>query len=60
VNIQHDENNNGKIDKDLIFPKEGIGFSNYQSIGLKNRPDFSKASFEIRADTTISVKVICL
>lgn len=58
VNILHDENNNGKIDKGLIFPKEGIGFSNYQSIGLKNRPDFSKASFEIRADTTISVKVI--
>jgi uncharacterized protein (DUF2141 family) len=58
VNILHDENNNGKIDKGLIFPKEGIGFSNYQSIGLKNRPDFSKAGFEIKADTSISVKVI--
>ena len=58
VNILHDENNNGKIDKGLIFPKEGIGFSNYQSIGLKNRPDYSKASFEIKTDTTISVKVI--
>jgi len=58
VNILHDENNNGKIDKGLILPKEGIGFSNYQSIGMRNRPDFSKASFEIMADTTISVKVI--
>ena len=58
VNILHDENNNGKIDKGFILPKEGIGFSNYQSIGLKNRPDFSKASFEIKADTSISVKVI--
>jgi uncharacterized protein (DUF2141 family) len=58
VNILHDENSNGKIDKGLIFPKEGIGFSNYQSIGLKNRPDFSKAGFEIKADTSISVKVI--
>ena len=58
VNILHDENGNGKIDKGLIFPKEGIGFSNYQSIGLKNRPDFSKASFELKADTSIRVKVI--
>jgi uncharacterized protein (DUF2141 family) len=58
VNILHDENSNGKIDKGLIFPKEGIGFSNYQSIGLKNRPDFSKASFELKADTSIRVKVI--
>jgi uncharacterized protein (DUF2141 family) len=58
VNILHDENSNGKIDKGLIFPKEGIGFSNYQYIGLKNRPDFSKASFELKADTSIRVKVI--
>ncbi len=58
VNILHDENSNGKIDKGLIFPKEGIGFSNYQSIGLKNRPDFLKASFELKADTSIRVKVI--
>lgn len=58
VNVLHDENNNGKIDKGLILPKEGIGFSNYQSSGMKNRPDFSKAGFEIKADTAISVKVI--
>jgi len=58
VSILHDENNNGKVDMGLILPKEGIGFSNYQSIGLNNRPDFSKASFELKADTSISVKVI--
>ncbi|MDA3905768.1 MAG: DUF2141 domain-containing protein [Bacteroidales bacterium] len=29
VNILHDENNNGKIDKGFLFPKEGVGFSNY-------------------------------
>lgn len=45
VNILHDENSNGKIDKGLILPKEGIGFSNYSSIGLTNRPNFKKASF---------------
>lgn len=58
VNILHDENNNSKIDKGLLLPKEGIGFSNYQSIGLKNRPNFSKASFELNTDKTVEVKVI--
>ncbi len=46
VNILHDENENGEIDKGFILPIEGIGFSNFQSIGLTNRPSFSKASFE--------------
>ncbi len=58
VNILHDENKNGKIDKGLILPKEGIGFSNFQSIGLTNRPNFSKASFELKENKSISVKVI--
>lgn len=58
VNVLHDENNNGKIDKGLLLPKEGIGFSNYQSIGLRNRPNFSKASFLLNADKTIDVTVI--
>ena len=54
VNILHDENNNGKIDKGLILPKEGIGFSNYSSIGLTNRPNFKKANFELAQSKTIS------
>lgn len=58
VNILHDENKNGRIDKGLIFPKEGIGFSNYKSIGLRNKPNFDKASFEMKTDTIISVKII--
>lgn len=58
VNILHDENSNGKVDKGFLLPKEGIGFSNYQSIGLKNRPNFSKASFLLNADKTISVRII--
>ncbi|HRP31381.1 MAG: DUF2141 domain-containing protein [Bacteroidia bacterium] len=60
VNILHDENNNSKIDKGLILPKEGIGFSNYSSIGLTNRPNFKKASFELDRDKEIKVKVIYL
>lgn len=58
VNILHDENNNGKIDKGFILPIEGVGFSNYQSVGLTNRPNFSKASFDLKENKTISVKVI--
>ena len=58
VNILHDENENGEIDKGFILPIEGVGFSNYVSIGLTNRPNFSKASFELSSDKKIAVKVI--
>lgn len=58
VNILHDENKNGKIDKGFILPIEGIGFSNFQSISLTSRPIFSKASFELIENKKISIKVI--
>lgn len=58
VNILHDENKNGQIDKGFILPKEGIGFSNYEKISITNRPKFSNASFHLKADTTLTVKVI--
>lgn len=58
VNILHDENMNGKIDKGFIMPVEGIGFSNFKSIGLTNRPNFKKASFYVSSNTTKSIKII--
>ena len=58
INILHDENENGKIDKGFLLPKEGIGFSNYQSIGMRNRPKFSKASFLLNSSTTKVIKII--
>ena len=58
VHILHDENSNGKIDKGLVLPVEGVGLSNFESIGLSNRPNFSKASFELKKDKAIWVKVI--
>ncbi len=58
INILHDENENGKVDKGFMLPKEGIGFSNYESIGMRNRPKFSKASFELKETTTKNIKVI--
>lgn len=58
VNILHDENNDGKIKKKLFLPVEGIGFSNFQSIGFSNKPTFEKAAFYLRANTTIRVTII--
>ena len=58
VNILHDENKNGEIDKGWVLPVEGIGFSNFKSIGFSNRPNFSKASFDLNSDRLIYVKVI--
>jgi uncharacterized protein (DUF2141 family) len=60
VNILHDEDEDGKIKKGIILPKEGIGFSNYQSIGLTNRPAFKKASFNLSGNKKIEVKIIYL
>ncbi|MGB5598641.1 MAG: DUF2141 domain-containing protein [Thiothrix litoralis] len=60
VNILHDEDSNGRIKKGFILPKEGIGFSNYQSIGISNKPSFEKASFELLGNKEISVKMIYL
>ena len=60
INILHDENNNGKIDKKFMLPlpKEGVGFSNYYDFGLSNRPNFKDASFSLHTNKTIKVQVI--
>lgn len=60
ISILHDENENGKIDKKFILPipSEGVGISNYQSIGFSNRPYFSKASFQVDSSMTMDVKII--
>jgi len=58
VNILHDENNNGVIDKGLILPVEGIGFTNYDSINIFNRPNFDDASFLLGDDMRVQVKII--
>lgn len=60
VNILHDENNDGKIEKGFILPLEGIGFSNYQTIGLSNRPNFEKASFILNSNKVLMIKMVYL
>ncbi len=58
VNILHDENKNGKVDKGFILPVEGVGLSNFKSINIANKPNFKKASFLLDRDKEIDVKVI--
>lgn len=42
VKVLHDENRDGKVTKNWtgIFPKEGLGFSNDQKIGLTGPPKY--------------------
>src|SRR5690554_452681 len=58
VNILHDEDADGTIKKGFILPVEGVGFSNYQSIGLSNRPTFNKASFMLNINKSIEIFII--
>ena len=57
VIVLHDENKNGRLDKGLFLPVEGIGASNYSSIGIRHRPNYRKASFELNSDTEKTVKL---
>jgi len=58
VGVIHDENNNSKVDKGFILPTEGIGFSNFDTINLLNKPNFKKASFEVNKNINIKIKII--
>jgi uncharacterized protein (DUF2141 family) len=50
--VVHDENGNGKLDKNVVgFPKEGIGASNV----AKGRPSWAKAKFEVSEDRSVRV-----
>ena len=44
VTVVHDENDNGKLDRNLLgIPREGYGFSNDAPVGL-GPPSFAKAA----------------
>mgnify|MGYP001950462592 CR=1 FL=1 len=45
VSLVHDENANGKLDKLLLVPREGYGFSRNPRISF-GPPKFSEASFQ--------------
>jgi uncharacterized protein (DUF2141 family) len=58
VAVFHDENGNGKMDKNLIgAPKEGYGFSN--NPGRKMRPArFDEARFRAESNQSVDVKLV--
>jgi uncharacterized protein (DUF2141 family) len=58
INILHDENDDGVIEKGIMLPVEGLGFSNFIALNIFNRPNYKKAKFELKSDTTITIPVI--
>jgi len=57
VQYFHDENENKKLDKNIIgIPKEGFGFSN-DAMGKFGPKDFSEWLFEVSGDIKIKMKI---
>ena len=53
IAVFHDENGNGKLDKNLLgVPKEGYGFSNEG-----NKPGFDNASFQLNSDKSFVIRL---
>jgi uncharacterized protein (DUF2141 family) len=53
----HDENNNGKLDSNLLgIPVEGTGASN-NARGSMGPPKFQDAKFVINSDTSQTIKI---
>lgn len=46
IALLHDENGNGKVDKTLMLPREGFGFSRDAKIRM-GPPSFQSAAFEL-------------
>ena len=61
VKVLHDENGDGKVTKNWtgIIPKEGLGFSNGQKIGITGPPSYKKSKLskeQFRTGISIPVK----
>lgn len=60
IALLHDENGNGRVDKVLMMPKEGFGFSRDAAVRF-GPPRFAAAAFEIGAaamKTTIRMRYL--
>jgi uncharacterized protein (DUF2141 family) len=58
VMVFHDENNNGKLDKNMLgIPKEGYGASNSAAKKM-HAPAFDEAKFSLTSDQSVEVKLI--
>jgi len=58
ISVMHDENNNGKMDKNFFgIPIEGYCVSN-NAKGFMSAPSFSDARFEVNKDVVQELKLI--
>jgi len=51
ISVLHDENDNGRMDKVLMIPKEGFGFSRDAPVHM-TPPSFAAAAFDVGAGVT--------
>ena len=57
VTMYHDSNSNGELDSNFLrIPKERYGFSN-NARGTFGPPGYEECLFEVKGDTTISVRL---
>lgn len=57
ISIVHDENGNGKLDKRLLMPREGYGFSNDAPVRM-GPPSFKNAAFDVsESHERLSIKM---
>ena len=61
IKVLHDENGDGKVTKNWtgIYPKDGLGFSNSQKIGLTGVPKYSKSKVRFiapQSEAIISIR----
>jgi uncharacterized protein (DUF2141 family) len=58
ISVMHDENNNGKMDKNFFgIPTEGYCVSN-NAKGIMSAPSFSDAKFELKTNIIQTLKLI--
>lgn len=57
VSLLHDENGNGKLDKNLLgIPKEGVGFSQNPRLAF-GPPSYAATRFGVASDTTETIRL---
>ncbi|TRW17172.1 DUF2141 domain-containing protein [Glacieibacterium frigidum] len=57
VSLLHDENGNGKLDKNLLgIPKEGVGFSQNPKLAF-GPPSYAATRFDVTGDTVETIKL---
>lgn len=57
VSLLHDENGNGKLDKNLLgIPKEGVGFSQNPRLAF-GPPTYAATRFDVESNTTETIKL---